>query len=277
MFASERPGTARRLRRAGRVAALLGACVLATCSDPTDPREIPVTQSMRLLLILDPDRATQPILVQHVSHGRLPELRGTLSDGTQQWDTLSADDSPNSEEWYPCSERYGGIVDFPRCLVFGVAARFGGTYEVSVSALGVPTATATATVPGNFRIVSFSSEGRPPSTTRLRLTWTSSAGSHRYVVAIRGEKTFNCFPDSVCDDRWSLATRDTTLDETVGGEFFANTTGPYFVDVYAMDRSIFEYLTTGSRGEFFPVPPAQNVRDGYGAVGAWVRRSAVLP
>jgi hypothetical protein len=276
MFASERRGPAPRVRRAAGIAVLLGMGALAGCNDPTDPRQIPVTESMRLLLILDPDRPEQPILVQHASHGRLPELRGTLSDGTQQWVAASTDDSPSSQEWVPCSERYGGLVDLPRCLVFGAAPRFGATYEVSISALGVPTATATATVPEDFRIVSFSSEGRPPGTTRLRLTWTSSAGSHRYVVAIRGEKTYNCWPDSVCDDRWSFATQDTTLDETVGAEFLANTTGPYFVDVYAMNRSIFEYLTTGSRGEFFPVPPAQNVRDGYGTVGAWVRRSAAL-
>jgi hypothetical protein len=276
MFASERRGAVLRLCRAAGVGALLAPGALAGCDDPTTPRQLPVIQSMRLLLILDADQPEQPILVQHVSHGHLPELRGTLSDGTQQWVATSTDDSPNSEEWFPCSERYGGFVDLPRCLTFGVSARFGVTYEVSISALGVPTATATATVPGDFRIVSFSSEGRPPGTTRLRLTWTRSAGSHRYVVAIRGEKTYNCFPDSVCDQRWSLATQDTTLDGTVGAEFFANTTGPYFVDVYAMNRSIFEYLTTGSRSEFFPVPPAQNVQGGYGAVGAWVRRSAAL-
>jgi hypothetical protein len=276
MFASECRGDAARSSRAAAVAVLLLAGAFAGCSDPVTPRDIPVIWSMRLLFVLDPDEIQQPILVQHVSHGSLGEVRGTLSDGVQEWAATSTNESENSEEWIPCNERYGTLVNFPRCLQFAVTPRFGATYQISISAAGVPTATATATVPEDFRIVSFSSEGRPPATTRLRLTWTSSAGSHRYVVAIRGEKTYNCWPDSVCDDRWSLATQDTTLDETVDAKFFANTGGPFFVDVYAMNRSIFEYLTTGARGEFFPVPPAQNVNDGYGAVGAWVRRSAAL-
>jgi hypothetical protein len=276
MSASEARPLPCALRRAAGLAALLAASTLAGCDDPMTPRQIPVIQSMRLLLILDPDKSEQPILVQHVSHGVLSELRGTLSDGTQQWHAASLDESPNSQEWFPCSDRYGTLVNQPRCLRFGVAPRFGATYHVSVSALGVPTATATATVPEDFAIVAFAAEGSPPGTTRIRLTWRRSAGAHRYVVAIRGEKTYNCFPDYLCDRRWSLATQDTTLDETIRAEFFANTAPPYFVDVYAMNRSLFEYLTTGSEGEFFPVPPAQNVRDGYGAVGAWVRRSAAL-
>jgi hypothetical protein len=48
------------------------------------------------------------------------------------------------------------------------------------------------------------------------------------------------------------------------------------VDVYALDRALFEYLTTGASGDLFPVPPVQNIVGGHGAMGAWVRRTRRL-
>ncbi len=79
---------------------------------------------------------------------------------------------------------------------------------------------------------------------------------------------------------WFAVTRDTVLETAVAGkgaEGSANGGGPWYVDVYAVSRSLHDYLTTGSTSELLPVPPVQNVKGGYGAVGAWVMRSYTLP
>jgi hypothetical protein len=69
----------------------------------------------------------------------------------------------------------------------------------------------------------------------------------------------------------------TTVVAAEDSAFGSSYSGPYYVDVYAMDRHAYEDVMTGSGSEFLPVPPSENVVGGFGAVGAWVIRSTPLP
>jgi hypothetical protein len=177
-----------------------------------------------------------------------------------------------------CVARYGEIVGGGRCADIAIAIRTGGTYRVRVSATDYDSATATTTVPTDFAIVSHSVAGRPPGTFTLNATWRSSAGTHRYVVAVRGVATEaeSCDPDYRCTDRWFIVTADTTLAATVDARYFIAAGAPYFLDIYAMNEDVYGYLITGNTDSSFPVAPAQNVVGGYGSLGAWVRRSVQI-
>jgi hypothetical protein len=255
---------------------LLAALTVAGCDDPLAPRRAPGMRAMSLFMILDPDRPTQPVLVAPVMESGFVDLRGEVLEGDRTVAAEPTDTAKVDEDWLPCADRYGSLVNSPSCLVFDFTPRYGATYRVAVSARDRPTAAATTTVPGNFAIVSHEAEGSPPGTTRLRATWTSSAGVYQYVVAVRGEGHIWCYPDSVCNERWYAVTQDTSLSVTIDAKYFKSAPGPYFLDVYAMNRDVFGYLMTGSTSGLFPVPPAQNVEGGAGGVGAWVKRAVPL-
>src|SRR5262249_24300186 len=141
---------------------------------------------------------------------------------------------------------------------------------------------ATTTGPGDFQLVSHELRGGPPGRVGLRVTWTKSTGVFRYVVAVRGRVNpcsaeFPCFISYDDHPRWFAVTEDTTIDATIESRFFDGATGPWFLDLYAMNRDLYAHLMTGASGSYFPLPPAQSVVGGLGAVGAWVRRSVALP
>ncbi|HEY9226791.1 MAG TPA: hypothetical protein VIP11_09105 [Gemmatimonadaceae bacterium] len=266
------------LPRARRGVAVIAVGLVVTlgvsCDDPSRILDIPDVRAIRVFMILDPDSTTQPILAQHVSGEALDNLRATVSQGAE---LVSAGASPGPgtyEEMGPCGARYGGwLVNSPRCVVVPFRPGVGRTYDVAVSADGRSTARATTTIPGDFRIVSHTVRGNPPGTGGLQVTWTKSVGVFRYVIAIRGVAVRNCPSDSDCHPRWFAVTEDTTISATVPGDRFEDASGPWYLDVYAMNEDLYTHFMTGASGTFFPVPPAQNVTDGLGVVGAWVRRS----
>jgi hypothetical protein len=266
---------------------LLLLALLAGCDDPTAVREAPPIRSMTFFMVLDPDAATQPLLVRPASaHGRIDQLAGRVARGSQLVASLAPSDDEDGNGFYPCSRRYGGLngIAYPRCLDFEFRPEPGATYTVEASAQEYPSASATATVPGDFRIVSATATGTPPGTAGLQATWTRSAGVYRYVVALRSQGLVDCLhQSSACAEAykpedWLFVTTDTSVSTVIPAEGLAHgQPGEWLLDVYAMERGVFEYLTTGSVAQPYPIPPVQNVRGGYGAVGAWVRRSVALP
>jgi len=273
MFTIDR-GLARLLLGVGLLAASAG------CDDPRVTRPGPPDHSLQLFLVLDPDSATQLLLVERLSttSAEIPGLAATLtSQGTATNGRFDTDSSFDR-----CMHRYGSIINWPTCLIFPVAASYGATYSLSVNANGFDSASGSTTVPGNFAIVAVSTTGTPPGAGSIRATWTRSQGAYRYVVALRGagqnsaETHYGCYPDAGCYNRWWVVTTDTSVDASVAPENFDNGKGPYYLDVYAMNRDVYGYVLTGSTGDFFSVPPAQNVIGGYGGVGAWVRRSVPI-
>jgi hypothetical protein len=275
-----------------RTAAVLGLLLLVACDDPTALRHPPEIRGMKVFAILDPDAPSQPVLVSPATtEGVVDQLTGKFSR-TDGW-SASAIGVEEQDELHQCIQRYGTLAGSggqPRCLDFAFTPRYGDTYRFRVSARDRPTATATATVPGDFEVLEVSAKGDPPGTEGLEVRWTKSEGAYRYLVGLRAETPpwcgngqCGCNTDgSYCrwvhPDRqgWFAVTTDTVLSTVVSGkgaEEIADGEGPWYVEVYAVDKAIYEYLTTGTSGDLFPVPPVQNVEGGYGAVGAWVRRS----
>lgn len=258
------------------VAALV-ALVVAGCDDPTLPRTPPDLAAMTLFLILDPDASTQPLLIKPA--GLAAALEG-LSGEVRRGDSLVAAVprwlGTEANAHLPCIQRYGPIRIAPYCLDFEFRPEHGATYRVRASASTAPSAQASTTVPGPFQITEAAAQGDVPGTEGLRVRWTPSTGAYRYVVALRPSTPPSCVEIASCEQGWFIATQDTAIDERVPPGALAGSTGPWFVDVIAMDEALYQYLTTGTSGNLFPVGAVQNVNGGYGAVGSWVRRSRAL-
>jgi len=256
-------------------AAMLAALLLATgCDDPTHARTPPRVNALSIFLVLDPDSLVQPLLAYPTNSADVIQgLSGTVHSGGALVASGSMAALPSA-----CTERYwtSGSAGLPRCVPFQFSPRPGATYRVSVSGEGYPAAAATATVPGEFQVREVVARGTPPGTEELRVSWTPSKGAYRYVVALRPQTAPRCVRIRACTQGWYAATTDTVLQTRVPASELQGGEGAWFVDVYAMDRAVYEYLTTGSSGNLFPVPPVQNVEGGYGAVGAWVRRSRLV-
>jgi hypothetical protein len=258
--------------------AAIAALLLAGCDDPMATRRPPNLPELRVFLIVDPDAASQPLLLQPVgARVVLERVRGEVRLDNQPVASITAPTIPENE-FLPCAMRYG-ILDAdaqPRCLDFRFAPRYGASYRVSVSADGFQEVSGTVTVPGDFSVRTVVSRGAPPGTQGLEAAWSRSTGVYRYVVTLRPTIAPECVRIRSCDQRWFAVTTDTTIQTTVPADKLAGGEGPWFLDVYAVDRPLYEYLTTGASGDLFPVPPVQNVQGGHGAVGAWLRRSKQL-
>lgn len=226
---------------------------------------------MVVLLLLDPDFSTQPLLAYAVNGvGPIPGARGEVYRGGE----LVAAEAASTFFW-SCADRYGSLggAGVPACIDFDLTPEFGATYEVRASGEGFPSISATVSVPGDFRVREVTARGTPPGTEELQVRWTPSSGAYRYVVALRPQMEPRCIAMNNCRQGWYAVTSDTVLREKVPAAELEGAEGPWSVDVYAMNQAAYEYLTTGTAGNLFPVPPVQNVNGGYGAAGAWVRRS----
>lgn len=254
-----------------------------SCDDPT--RVLPPAPgdpSILVRALLDPADAVQPILLKSVS----PEvgwsqarvdlyLEGELAASVQV-----PEEMPTSE-LRPCFRRYTVRVGVsPLCPALDISPDYGASYRLIITAAGRPTASAEGVIPGDFEIVSVSAGGDPPGTEGLEVNWTRSEGSWRYVVGIRPDSIEGCFStDPItpgCARTWFAATEDTFLRTKVPRSGLKGAIGRFYVDVFAIERALYEHLTTGAGGEYFSVPPVQNVRDGYGVVGSWVMRTVEL-
>lgn len=270
--------------RASALKLALGAILgvgAAGCDDPTATRLAAPLAGIRMFLIVDPDQPSQPLLIKPADEGgSLANLRVEIrtADG-QLVSTRILPPEYEGFELQPCIRRYGSIVggNAPYCLDLEFAVRKGEQYEVRVLADDQPTATARFTVPGAFSLLQATADGGSSAPTRLDVQWTPSAGAYRYLVAVRPTTPPPCVEQGSCQRNWFAATTETSLVTTVPGGELDGAAGPYFVDVYAVDRAIYEYMTSGVAENLFPVSPVQNVEGGRGAAGAWVRQSRQLP
>src|SRR5262245_19008102 len=229
--------------------ALVGALVLS-CDNPARILDVPDVRTMRLFMILDPDSTSQAAIVQHTAGEALLALRGEIFENGVLRASAFAGDTASYEEMGACGRRYGVLVDLPRCVALQFRPRAAATYRVNIISTGRDTATATTTIPGDFQLVSSEVRGTPPGGVGVRATWTKSTGVFRYVVAVRGQVNA-CFPDpcSVPFDehpRWFAVTEDTTIDATIESRLFHGAYGPWFLDVYAMNRDLYAHLMTGA-------------------------------
>lgn len=260
--------------------ALLSASASA-CDDPTAVRRAPPLSGMRLFMIVDPDEASQPLLVKPADEGgTLTNLRVEVRTGAGDFVPVTVL-PPEFEgfELQPCIRRYGAIVggNVPQCLDLEFQVDKGQSYQVRVFADEHPTASARFTVPGAFSIEHVNAGGSSSMPRELNVRWTPSANAYRYLVAIRPAVAPECVERGGCQRNWFAVTTATEVRTAVPEGELEGSGGPFFVDVYSVDRAIYQYLTSGVAENMFPVPPVQNVENGRGAVGAWVRQSHQLP
>lgn len=230
---------------------------------------------MRLFLVLSPDSTIHGLSIVGADVAGDPGL-GTVVEDVAATVTVGGDTLLRTE---PDTARSthghchtGGFAGPFSCIHLDFRPVPGETYTVTVTAADRPMATATTHVPGDFELLEAEADGFPPGTDGLSVRWTESEGAYRYLVGIRilGAE---CLRLSTCPDGWSATTTETTLDTIVPADRLpSDEDARWFVDVHAMDRALYEYLTTGSGGEFFGVRPVSNVEGGYGVVGSWVRR-----
>lgn len=247
--------------------------LLAGCTATDLAAPVAETAEMQVLLLLDPSRATQVVLVEAVDVG------GTLSDvkvviSTPDAREVAAGDGTGDAS--PCVARYGTVVavNDVDCVLLNFSPGMGETYHVEISARDRPTATASVVIPGDFSITDFRADGDPPGSQSLSATWETSRDSYRYAVAIASEAPAYCPRIGGCGG-WSEVVADTTFSDRIP-EGTIDQSRDWYFDVYALSKGLHDFITTGAGGDVFPIPPSQNVRNGFGMVGAWVRKSHLL-
>jgi hypothetical protein len=241
------------------------------CDDPMAIRPAPAETRLNAYLVLFPDSATQYAMVYpaNARDGFLTNVSATISDGT----TTLTGSVQTGAGYDACITHAGGLIGGGTCLTFDLVPQFGRTYQFQAGAPGRSSLAGSISIPADFQLVSTATTGAPHSSSTINLTWTRSAGAYRYVVALRQNHQTFCAPDSSCRPRWYAVTTDTTLTGTILPEHFIGGDGPWFVDVYSMNRDTFGYLMTGAGTELFSVPSVGNLQGGFGAVVAYVRRS----
>lgn len=240
------------------------------CMDPAAPRAAPddLDRALAIYAILDPD-VEQPSLAVSTAF-----IRDTVLEGlTTRLRRSSGDDemvkgtSVELGVCFPSGFYYATTVE---CQAFPEPIASGRTYTVTAEAASYPAVSGTTVIPGPFEITDVDAAGEPPGTARLDAAWTVSRGAHGYVVGVRADTTV-CHSVYGCDG-WFAVTANTQFSGRVPGHALQQGRGPWSVYVYALDRHLYEYLTSGTNGDLFSVPPAENVVGGYGVVGSWVRR-----
>lgn len=249
------------------------------CDSPGAPRLAPRVEEMVVILALDPDASVQPLVVTTAEvGGRLEGLGVDVYRGDVVVASVQPARPASDDELDPCVDHYGVLMYSGeiRCVALDFTPDFGATYRLVVSADGRPTASAVATVPGDFDLLEVEADGQPPGTEGLLAAWTGSDGRYRYVVGLRSEEICDQI-DCKSRPAWYAVTEATEISTTVPRDEIEGGFGPWHLDVYAVEEALYQYLTTGTGGDLFSVPVVQNIEGGYGVLGAWVRRSRPLP
>ncbi|MFW6202058.1 MAG: DUF4249 family protein [Gemmatimonadota bacterium] len=257
--------------------------MVAGCDDPTASLEPPddLRRAMAVLLVLDPAYTVQPLWIETADVAGDP-IGDLAIDGvrvtvvTDRRTVLRAEPDTSASS-STCTARYAGVSFNSRatCVALEFRPTAGETYTITVDAPERPTATATTRVPGDFRVLEADARGDPPGTDRLSMRWSPSDGAHGYFVAFRPDSV-SCAGGRIfesCFSEWYATTVRPEIETAVSDAAFERALKPWTLDVYALDRALYEYLTSGTGGELFAVPPVSNVEGGYGVVGSWIRRS----
>lgn len=263
------------------VATVLALCAVLAggCHDPTATRLAPREKQLLIMLDLDPELDVQPLFATTF------DLRAPEDLVAELWSNDSLVSTAVPEGLYECRLRFNGIQtgitgQHNYCRVFYYRPSYGSTYKLVVHSSGRPTATAETTVPGDFQVVGGTIEGDPPGTEKLDVTWTRSEPSYRYVVFVRDRSygplgIYSVHQNSLpgLSPGWTLTTTDTTVStRRPRDQVWDGMDGDWVVAVYAVDRALYDFMTSGGTDGLFPVPPISNMVNAHGVFGSWVRR-----
>ena len=255
-----------------RVLVPIGVIWLTACDDLTFP-EPPALFEDRLVLIavFNPDSTTHPVLVWSAEAGRPlngigAKLYRAGSTEGDAWELL--DSTEDTTDLSVCGRRYGDLFSEPRCLVLTGQVHAGRSYLVEVTASGRSPARGSTEMVGGFQIESATVSGANASAV-LSAGWTRSRGASHYLVSLRR------YAESRLRDYqgWFVSVEGTSISGDVPRQAIQDALEPLTLDVAAIDKNLFSYMTTGNGGGAFAVPPVQNVEGGFGVVGSMLLRS----
>lgn len=269
------------------------ATLITACEPPAGPQPQGLsTGELGVFMILHPDRDVQSLTLQAlVEHGATLEAHADVVELLPSGEERVVVPSTMPGQHGPCYFAGLAMRSTPaalQCITLPFRPRYGARYRIRVTSPGRPTATAVTGVPGDFDIARATAERAASGSMTIDAGWTASEGAHRFVVGVYPEAVSSvvCDPDGDCRIHpradeivdlppWYRATNALEVDTTVPADALpvAGVTEPWYLIVAAMDRALFEFLTTGNGGQLFPTPPRQNVRNGFGVVGSWVRRA----
>ena len=257
---------------------LLAAAALAgsgACRDVIRLGPPPVLDDRLIVYAaLDADSAWHPLAVWPAEKGRLLTTaearlyRASAGSADAAWELVDATIELHDRD--VCRPRYpfaGGSL----CLRFEAVLEPGSTYRVEVASEGRATAAGETGVVGPFTVESAALSGGEESAT-LTAAWTPSVLAERYVVSVR---RFNV--RLIGGERgWFTDSGGTSITTGVPGSAIRNALERLTLDVVSFDANLWAYLTTGSGGDGFSIPPVQNVEGGFGVVGSFTFRSRPL-
>jgi hypothetical protein len=240
---------------------------------------LPEVADDRLVVMaaLNIDSAEHRVLTWPVYSAAEPPLaaaklyRGTPHAGGFSWTLVAMDDVHGRK----CGGQYLGVSrpDNNRsfCLVPDARLESGAAYMVEVSAEGFRTAWGHTLAVGDFEVKS-AVLTRTGGSARLDASWTGSVAAHRYFVALRrlhppyGEDPKGWYTQ-VDGTSATVSVPDYAIDEAVD---------PLILDVAAVSKELHAYLSSGTGGSTFSVPPVQNIENGFGFVGSMRVRSLTV-
>lgn len=253
--------------RLRRTLLLLLLTLSGSCDDPGAflvPPEVP--GELVVVAALDPGSAFQTVYVQTLGGGLLPRpvVGRILRDGVVvAEETIDEDAGGNLGA---CVAGFGAWISGGGvCFQLSLWPEVGGEYELEVEAPGRKQVRARTTVVETVDLGVAALAGEPPE--HVNASWSASAGTHRYFLSVRSAEV-RCVP---CATGWATYLDSIRYDGPVDAASLEEGAPPWLVEVQAMNRELYEFLTTGATGNLFTVPPRQNVLDGHGVFGSRAR------
>ena len=247
-------------------AASLSACDLFY-PEVTDDRLV-------MIVPLNPDWAKHLVRLAPVSAAAEPPaatVRMYRRDPREEevsWTLVATATEPESCPWW--GSNYWATNEVAFCLDPGAPLDPGAAYMVEASAEGYRTARGHTLVVGDFEVEK-AVLTRTGGSARLDASWTGSVGTHRYFVSLRRRSTRNEDPKG-----WYAEVDGTSATVSVPEYAIDQAIDPLILDVAALSEEFHAYVTSGTGGTRFSVPPVQNIENGFGFVGAMRVRSLTM-
>ena len=189
--------------------------------------------------------------------------------GQVSWTLVATATEPGTCLGYGWYGGYGNGATY--CLDPGAPLDPGAAYMIEASAEGYRTARGHTLAVGDFEVET-AVLTRTGTSAKLDASWTGSAGAHRYFVSLRRQR-----PPYLGNPKgWYAEVDGTSATVPVPGNAIHEAIDPLKLDVTALSEELHAYMTSGTGGSRFSVPPVQNIENGFGFVGSMRPRSLAV-
>jgi len=220
-----------------------------------------------MMVPLNPDWAEHRVRLGPASAAAEPPLaiirmyRRDPGAGEVSWTLIATTTEPRTCLGYGWYGGYGNNVTY--CLDPGAPLDPGAAYMIEASAEGYRTARGQTLVVGDFDVRA-AVLTRTGNSAILNASWTGSVAAHRYFVSLRRQS-----PSHLGTPKgWYTEVDGTSATVSVPEYAIEQAIEPLKLDVAALSKELHAYLTSGTGGTRFSVPPVQNIENGFGFVGS---------